>query len=116
MLSEQHSILATLAICARTLMLRMLCPQNDYKTLDPSFMESVWWVFKQLFEKGLVYRGFKVGMLAAAGVACNQHPCGVCLRLRKCMGVGMGWSFCPHAWVETDGAACAVTIYTFTSS
>jgi len=34
--------------------------QNDYKTLDPSFMESVWWVFKQLFEKGLVYQGFKV--------------------------------------------------------
>ena len=23
-------------------------------------MESVWWVFKQLYEKGLVYRGFKV--------------------------------------------------------
>ena len=23
-------------------------------------MESVWWVFKQLFDKGLVYRGFKV--------------------------------------------------------
>jgi isoleucyl-tRNA synthetase len=22
-------------------------------------MESVWWVFKQLFDKGLVYRGFK---------------------------------------------------------
>ncbi|KAI3433769.1 hypothetical protein D9Q98_003575 [Chlorella vulgaris] len=34
--------------------------ENDYKTLDPSFMESVWWVFKQLFDKGLVYRGFKV--------------------------------------------------------
>ncbi|WIA42069.1 hypothetical protein OEZ86_009348 [Tetradesmus obliquus] len=34
--------------------------ENDYKTLDPSFMESVWWVFKQLHEKGLVYRGFKV--------------------------------------------------------
>ena len=33
---------------------------NDYKTLYPSFMESVWWVFKQLFDKGLVYRGFKV--------------------------------------------------------
>lgn len=25
-----------------------------------SFMESVWWVFKQLSDKGLVYRGFKV--------------------------------------------------------
>jgi len=33
---------------------------NDYKTLYPSFMESVWWVFKQLFDKDLVYRGFKV--------------------------------------------------------
>jgi tRNA synthetases class I (I, L, M and V) len=33
--------------------------ENDYKTLNPSFMESVWWVFGQLWEKGLVYRGFK---------------------------------------------------------
>ena len=34
--------------------------RNDYKTMYPWFMESIWWVFKQLFEKGLVYRGFKV--------------------------------------------------------
>ena len=34
--------------------------ENDYKTLNLSFMESVWWVFGQLWEKGLVYRGFKV--------------------------------------------------------
>jgi isoleucyl-tRNA synthetase len=34
--------------------------KNDYKTLDTSFMESVWWVFKTLHDKGLVYRGFKV--------------------------------------------------------
>jgi len=34
--------------------------ENDYKTLDPTFMESVWWVFKQLYEKDLVYKGFKV--------------------------------------------------------
>ncbi|KAL3080009.1 hypothetical protein niasHT_034567 [Heterodera trifolii] len=33
---------------------------NDYKTLYPWFMESVWWVFSQLFKKGLVYRGVKV--------------------------------------------------------
>ncbi len=36
--------------------------ENDYKTLDPTYMESVWWVFKQLWEKGLVYRGFKVSL------------------------------------------------------
>lgn len=34
--------------------------KNDYKTLDTSFMETVWWVFKQMNEKGLVYQGFKV--------------------------------------------------------
>lgn len=33
---------------------------NDYKTMDPAFMESVWWVFATLHEKGLVYRGYKV--------------------------------------------------------
>ncbi len=33
---------------------------NDYKTMDPSFMESVWWVMKQLWEKDLIYRGVKV--------------------------------------------------------
>ncbi|XP_010519740.1 PREDICTED: isoleucine--tRNA ligase, cytoplasmic-like isoform X2 [Tarenaya hassleriana] len=30
--------------------------KNDYKTMDSSFMESVWWVFAQLWDKGLVYR------------------------------------------------------------
>ncbi len=31
--------------------------KNDYKTLYPWFMESVWWVFKQLWDKGLIYKG-----------------------------------------------------------
>ncbi|KAI8590096.1 tRNA synthetases class I-domain-containing protein [Geranomyces variabilis] len=34
--------------------------KNDYKTLHLPFMESVWWVFKQLVEKDQVYRGFKI--------------------------------------------------------
>lgn len=34
--------------------------EKDYKTMDPTFMESVWWVFSQLFQKGLVYQGYKV--------------------------------------------------------
>ena len=33
---------------------------NDYKTMNADFMESVWWVFKQLFDKGVVYRGYRV--------------------------------------------------------
>ncbi|XP_065333424.1 isoleucine--tRNA ligase, cytoplasmic [Cloeon dipterum] len=42
--------------------------RNDYKTLYPSFMESVWWVFNTLYTKGLVYRGVKV---MPYSTACN---------------------------------------------
>lgn len=34
--------------------------KETYKTMDPSFMESVWWAFYELYAKGLVYEGFKV--------------------------------------------------------
>jgi len=34
--------------------------KNDYKTMDISFMESVMWAFKQLWDKGLVYEGYRV--------------------------------------------------------
>ena len=33
---------------------------NDYKTLDLTYMESVIWAFKRLYDKGLVYQGFRV--------------------------------------------------------
>uniref|UniRef100_A0A3P8S6N3 Isoleucine--tRNA ligase, cytoplasmic n=1 Tax=Amphiprion percula TaxID=161767 RepID=A0A3P8S6N3_AMPPE len=42
--------------------------KSDYKTLYPWFMETVWWVFKQLYDKGLVYRGVKVMPFSTA---CN---------------------------------------------
>ncbi len=34
--------------------------ENDYKTMEPWYMESVWWVVQQLWEKDLIYRGEKV--------------------------------------------------------
>ena len=39
---------------------------DDYKTMDAFYMESVWWVVKQLWDKGLVYRGFKVMPVSTA--------------------------------------------------
>ncbi|KAI0155361.1 isoleucyl-tRNA synthetase [Hypoxylon sp. FL1284] len=33
---------------------------NDYKSMDVNFMESCWWVFKQLFEKDQVYRAYQI--------------------------------------------------------
>ena len=39
---------------------------NDYKTMDTWYMESVWWVFKQLWDKGLIYEGVKVMPVSTA--------------------------------------------------
>ena len=33
---------------------------NDYKTMDFGFMESVWWVFKQLWNQGRVYKSHRI--------------------------------------------------------
>ncbi len=33
--------------------------ENDYRTMDATYTESVWWVFNELNKKGLVYEGFK---------------------------------------------------------
>ncbi len=33
--------------------------ENAYRTMDKDFMESVWWVFKELFDKGLVYESYR---------------------------------------------------------
>lgn len=33
---------------------------NPYVTFDPKYMESVWWILKQIFDKGLLYKGYKI--------------------------------------------------------
>ena len=33
---------------------------HDYKTMDPAYMESIWWVFKALWDKGLIYEGHRI--------------------------------------------------------
>jgi len=39
---------------------RWVDPENEYKTLDLNFMESVWWGCKELWSKGLIYKGYTV--------------------------------------------------------
>jgi isoleucyl-tRNA synthetase len=34
--------------------------ENDYKTMDLTFMDSVWWVFKQLWDQGRIYEGARI--------------------------------------------------------
>jgi isoleucyl-tRNA synthetase len=33
---------------------------NDYKTMDPDYMETIWWVVSELWKKGLLYEGFYI--------------------------------------------------------
>lgn len=33
--------------------------ENDYRTMDTTYTESVWWAFSELYKKGLIYEGFK---------------------------------------------------------
>ena len=34
--------------------------ENGYRTMDRNYMESIWWVFKELWKKELIYEGYKV--------------------------------------------------------
>jgi isoleucyl-tRNA synthetase len=36
--------------------------KNAYRTMDTSYMESVMWVFKQMYEKGFIYKGLRVSL------------------------------------------------------
>jgi len=54
--------------------------ENDYKTMDPSFMESIWWVFNQLWEKDLVYKGHK-----------SMHVCPRCVTPLSNFEVTLGY-------------------------
>jgi len=38
---------------------RFVDMENEYKTMDSSYTESVWWAFKNLHDKGLIFEGFK---------------------------------------------------------
>ena len=34
--------------------------QNDYKTMDKDFMETIWWVFSELWKQGRIYKAHRI--------------------------------------------------------
>lgn len=54
--------------------------QNAYKTMDLPFMESIWWVFKELWDKGLIYSDYK-----------SMHVCPRCETTLSQMEVSEGY-------------------------
>jgi isoleucyl-tRNA synthetase len=54
--------------------------ENPYKTMDFEYMETVWWAFKQLWDKGLIYQGYK-----------SMHICPRCGTTLSNFEVGLGY-------------------------
>ncbi|MGE3278485.1 MAG: class I tRNA ligase family protein [Candidatus Altimarinota bacterium] len=54
--------------------------EDSYKTMDASFMESIWWVFKTLWDKELIYKGKKA-----------MHICPRCVTPLSNFEVGLGY-------------------------
>lgn len=62
--TARESMVATGALWENTIdrIGRWVDFKGAYKTMDKNYMESVWWAFKQLYEKGKIYEGEKVLM------------------------------------------------------
>ncbi len=51
--------------------------EEAYRTLDDSYIESVWWALKTIWEKGLLYEGYKVvPYCPRCGTALSSHELG----------------------------------------
>ena len=59
---------------------RFVDMENDYRTMNPTYTETVWWVFKELHKKGLIYEGFK-----------SLHLCPHCGTTLSNFEVGQGY-------------------------
>jgi len=93
---------------------------NGYRTMDASYMESIWWVFKQLWDKDLIYEGHKIlpycprcatplsNFEANQGYADVQDP-SVTLRFQSCDEPDLyflAWTTTP--WTLPSNLALAV--------
>ncbi len=48
--------------------------QNPYITYKPKYMESVWWLLKQIYDKGLMYKGYTIQPYSPkAGTGLSSH-------------------------------------------
>jgi isoleucyl-tRNA synthetase len=85
---------------------------NDYKTMDASFMESVWWVFKQLWDQKRIYKAHRIvayswklttplsNLEAGMNYKEIQDPA-ITVRLRLADDLGLGAPLYALAWTTT---------------
>lgn len=95
--------------------------ENCYKTMDNEYIESVWWAFKQLYEKGYIYEGEKILMycprcstpLAKAEIAMDnsyktikEDSIVIRFKLKNKEGFALAWTTTP--WTLPSNLALAV--------
>jgi isoleucyl-tRNA synthetase len=96
---------------------------DAYKTLDPSYVESVWWALKTIYEKGLLYEKLKVvPYCPRCGTALSSHELGqpgvyqdvvdpsvyVILPVPSARASSSCWSGRRRPWTLVSNAAVAV--------
>ena len=85
---------------------------DTYKTRDFKFMESVWWVFKQLYDKGLVYRGVRVlPYSTTAGTSLSSFEAGENYQMRTDPSLFVKFRLVPQSEKE---APCDLVAWTTT--
>jgi len=86
---------------------------HDYKTMDTPFMETIWWVFKQLWQQGRIYKSYRImpyswklntplsNFEAGSNYKDVQDPAITC-RLRVTAGAPAAWGdTCLLIWTTT---------------
>jgi isoleucyl-tRNA synthetase len=47
--------------------------EDPYVTYKPKYMETVWWLLKQIYNKDLMYKGYHSALLSKAGTGLSSH-------------------------------------------
>lgn len=89
--------------------------ENPYITFENSYIESIWWAFKTLFDKGLVYKGHKIQWYSpGSGTVLSSHE--VSLGYREVQDPSVTVKFPSHSDPNTFFLAWTTTPWTVISN
>ncbi len=89
--------------------------ENSYFTMDISFMQSVWWVFKELWKKGLIYEGYKV-VPYSTGISTPLSNFEANLNYKEVQDPAITVAFSLLKWENTSILAWTTTPWTLPSN
>ncbi|MEO1022996.1 MAG: isoleucine--tRNA ligase [Bacteroidota bacterium] len=89
--------------------------ENPYITFENTYIESIWWAFKKLYEKGLVYKGYKIQWYSpGSGTVLSSHE--VSLGYKEAQDPSVFVKFKAHGFDNTYYLAWTTTPWTTISN